>query len=186
MNVLFITGSARKNGITSKLCDIVGSSISDAAPDTKLTFIRPYGLKIEHCCGCGSCSQSGKCSVDDDMCCVYRAVEENDMIVLAVPIYFSGPSSVIKQVIDRFQCVWAAGSRMRNKAVALIVAGGHDSPVFSNTISITKAFAITIGATWIGELTVSGTDLINEIPDDLAMKTRNFGTEILSAYLRSV
>ena len=184
MNALFIIGSARKDGITAKLCDIVGSAIYDPT-DMELTFVRPYDLDIRHCSGCGSCSRSGECVINDDMELLYRLVEENDIIVLAVPVYFSGPSSVIKQMIDRFQCVWAAGVKKKNKIVALIVAGGNDSPVFSNTISIIKAFAATIGAEWAGELTVSGTDIIEDISDDLEKKTSNFGTGILSAHLRS-
>ncbi|MCL2607933.1 MAG: flavodoxin family protein [Methanomassiliicoccaceae archaeon] len=184
MDVLFIAGSARDDGMTSRLCDMVGSSISDAAPNAKLMFIRLHEMDIKHCTACGSCSHSGRCVIDDDMHQVYKAVNDSDVIVLAVPIYFSGPSSIIKQAIDRFQCVWATGPRKKSKAVALIAAGGGDSPVFSNTVSITKAFAITIGAEWIGELTVSGTDLLEGIPNDLKEKAQRLGSAVASRILK--
>jgi multimeric flavodoxin WrbA len=108
---------------------------------------------------------------------IYDAVEKNDIIILATPIYFSGPSSILKQVIDRFQCVWTVSKgKKRGKTAALIAAGGSPSPVFANTISIAKAFAMTVGAEWSGELTISGTDGIKEIPEEMFREAYSFGS----------
>jgi len=180
MNVLFITGSARSNGITAKLCDVV----ADAMHDANVTVIRPHESDIKHCTGCGSCAASGKCVIKDDMGKIYRAADNADVIVLATPIYFSGPSSIMKQVIDRFQCVWAAGKGKKRigKSVALIAAGGDPVPVFQNTVSIAKAFASTVGAEWVGELKVSGTDGMKEIPENMIKEARRFGSDILKKH----
>ena len=177
MNVLFITGSARKDSVTAKLCDIAAS----AMPGADIRIIRPHEMNIEHCSGCGRCSSSGICAKQDDMHKIYDAVELNDIIILATPVYFSGPSSIMKQVIDRFQCVWIRdGCERKNKLAALIAVGGHRSPVFTNTISIAKALAMTIGAEWVGELMVSDTDGMSEVPDELVRETYSFGSRIVS------
>ena len=139
-------------------------------------------MNIHHCTGCGSCADSGKCAINDDMHHIYRNAEDADMIILATPIYFSGPSSIMKQVIDRFQCVWAAGKgkKRKGKAAALIAAGGDPVPLFSNAVSIAKAFAATVGAEWAGELKVSDTDGMKEIPEHIVKEACSFGSRIVS------
>jgi len=176
MKVLFITGSGRTESVTTKLCEMTAS----AMPGAETTIIRPHMMRVAHCTGCGECS-SGECVADDDMHRIYSEVERSDIIILATPVYFSGPSSIMKQVIDRFQCVWSKGVGDRDKAVALIAAGGHSAPVFSNTISIAKAFAATIGARWAGELTLCGTDYTGSA-NDLAERTKAFASEVIGAY----
>ena len=180
MNVLFITGSARSNGITAKLCD----TVADAMPDANVTVMRAHELDIKHCTGCSSCAASGKCAINDDMGRIYSTADNADIIVLATPVYFSGPSSIMKQIIDRFQCVWAAGKgkKRKGKSVALIVAGGDPVPVFQNTISIAKAFASTVGAEWAGELKVSDTDGMKEIPENVIREAQRFGSDIVKKY----
>jgi multimeric flavodoxin WrbA len=104
-------------------------------------------------------------------------------IVLAIPIYFSGPSSIIKQVIDRFQCVWLSGKgKRKGKTAALIAAGGDPVPIFQSTVSIAKAFAKTIGAEWAGELKISATDGMNDIPEHIVTEARGFASKILSKH----
>jgi len=183
MKVLFIAGSGRRDGVTSSLCGIAAS----AMPDADVTILRPHTMNIFHCAGCGSCSASGKCIIKDDMHKIYEAADENDVVVLATPVYFSGPSSVMKQVIDRFQAVWARDrmnseekNNKRKKFAALISAGGQPSPRFDNIVSISKAFASVIGAEWIGELLIGGTDGSKEVPKDAADKAFRFGETIMT------
>ena len=180
MKVLFITGSGRRDGVTSSLCGIVSS----AMPDAEIMIMRLHTMNIFHCTGCGSCSDTGRCVIGDDMHKIYEAVDENDVIVLATPVYFSGPSSIMKQMIDRFQAVWARDRKnndvknKKEKFAALISAGGQISPKFENIISISKAFASVIGAEWIGELLVGGTDGSKEVSKDAADDAYGFGRTI--------
>jgi multimeric flavodoxin WrbA len=183
MDVLFIKGSARDDSVTSKLAGIAAG----AMPDANVTVMRPYEMNIRHCTGCGSCTGSGVCVMDDDMHLIYRAVENSDIVIVSTPVYFSGPSSIIKQVIDRFHCVWVAGrTGTKKRTAALIAAGGRGSPIFSNTVSIAKAFAATIGAEWAGELTVCGTDSMGDIPEDTVREAYSFGPRIVQRHLGRV
>jgi len=183
MRVLFITGSARSGSITTQLCNIVAS----AMPDATVTIIRPHEMRIEHCKGCGSCTSSGKCAICDDMQMIYDAVENNDIIILATPIYFSGPSSILKQTVDRFQSVWVRNKEnKKDKIASLIAAGGQPSPVFSNTISIAKAFAVTVRAEWIDGITVRDTDGMNVIPENIVKEAQDLGSRISGMYIKKV
>ncbi|MDR0791528.1 MAG: hypothetical protein LBE47_03205, partial [Methanomassiliicoccaceae archaeon] len=58
---------------------------------------------------------------------------------------------------------------------------GSPSPVFSNTISIAKAFAMTVGAEWLGELTIRGTDSMTEVPEELFREAYSFGSRIAAS-----
>lgn len=183
MNVLFITGSGRKDSITTRLSEIASSAL----PGAEISFIRPYGMHLEHCNGCGYCSSAGRCRIDDDMSIIYNAAERSDIVILATPVYFSGPSSMMKLIIDRFQCVWVNKSvKRKHRTAALITAGGQCEPVFSNTVSIAKAFAATVGAAWGGALTVRDTDGIGEIPEELCCGTVRFVQDLVRTHLGKV
>ena len=178
MNVLFIAGSAREGSLTAKLCRIAASAMHDS----HIEYIMPHEMHIGHCTGCGKCSAANNCVIEDDMHKIYSAVERNDVIILATPVYFSGPSSVIKQVIDRFQCFWVKREGKKKRYAALITAGGGDAPVFSGVLSSAKAFAAAAGAEWIGELMVCGTDGITSVPEDLSERAHDFGSMIAAEY----
>ena len=183
MNVLFIIGSAKKDGITSKLCDIVSSAMKGV----NVSFLYPIDMDIAHCTGCNLCSESGKCVIDDDMGTIYKTVRDSDAVILATPIHFSGPSSILKQVIDRYQCVWLTDrGKVKDKVAGLIVNGGSQSPIFSNTVSIAKAFAATIGAEWVSELKVGDTDNIKDAEKELSAEAQEFGECIIAAVKEKV
>ncbi|MDR2866379.1 MAG: flavodoxin family protein [Methanomassiliicoccaceae archaeon] len=179
MNVLFIVGSARKESITMELCKAAASSIYDA----EVKFIRPHEMHIDHCTGCRKC-RDGACVIDDDMSAIHDAAEKSDMIIFATPVYFSGPTSIIKQVADRFQSIWEQNGYKgtKSRTAALICVGGRDRPVFSGVIPVFKALAMTIGAAWAGELTIGGTDKMKELPDRILEEAQKFGDAVSRAH----
>ncbi|MDR0508335.1 MAG: flavodoxin family protein [Candidatus Methanoplasma sp.] len=154
MKALIICGS-RKDGFTSEMCRSFSEGL--AVHDVPSEIFFPIEMNIRHCTGCGSCSSGGICSISDDMVLLYKALEGYDLLVLASPIHFSGPSSAIKTVIDRFQTIWFCG-RKRSAFAAALLSGGGASPNYNNTISIFKAFSITAKMEWLGHLAISGTD----------------------------
>lgn len=119
-------------------------------------IIFPIDMDIKHCTGCGDCSD-GSCVMTDDMRIILDLFQETDFLVLASPIHFSGPSSVIKTVIDRFQPAWFKDMPHPKYATSLLSGGGAE-PCFRNTISIFKAFSITVGMEWLDGLNISDTD----------------------------
>lgn len=158
MKATFIVGSAREGGNTEEQCLAAADALKEKGFDVDIIY--PSSLDICHCDGCNECMNSGSCIIDDDMKMIYDAFDDSDLFILATPVYFSGPSSIIKQVIDRFQCRWrSVDDPMSPKYVALICNGGSRNPRFENVISIARAFAFGTRCKWAGECMVDSTDL---------------------------
>ena len=98
--VLGVVGSPRKNGNTHLLVSAVLDGARERGADTKLVLLG--GLSIEECDGCHSCWKKGKCSKDDDMRKLHRRIAKSDVIVFGTPVYWYGPTALMKAFLDRF------------------------------------------------------------------------------------
>ena len=154
MSVLIVCGS-RDGGFTSEMCRSFSKGLEACGISSEIVF--PIGMGIAHCTGCGCCSADGECNISDDMDAIFASFERSDLLVLASPIHFSGPSSSIKTVIDRFQPVWFR-KREHPAYAAALLSGGGPSPRFAGTVSVFKAFSFTAGMKWLGHLEIAGTD----------------------------
>jgi len=154
MKAAIICGS-RDGGFTAEMCRSFAKGL--AVHDIHSEVFFPIDMDIAHCTGCGSCSENGKCNISDDMDIFYMTFGGCDLLVLATPIHFSGPSSVIKTVIDRFQTIWFRKGRHPAFSAALL-SGGGPSPDYKSTISIFKAFSATAETEWLGYLAIPNTD----------------------------
>jgi len=151
-----VAGSARKGGNTDTLCAGVSEALSDEGFD--IATFRPYDMEIGHCTNCGRCRRTGTCVIGDSMSEIYSEIREADVVVMCTPVHFSGVSSILKQVIDRLQCLWTMPSIPKKRVFGVVACGGSPQPIFRNIVSVCKAVANTLGAEWGGELTVPGTD----------------------------
>lgn len=99
-NVLAVIGSPRKGGNT----DILVSQIAAGARagGAKVEVLRLGDLTIEECNGCHACRRSELCSKDDDMRGIYAQIAAADAIVFGTPVYWYGPTALMKAFIDRF------------------------------------------------------------------------------------
>jgi multimeric flavodoxin WrbA len=154
MKAMIVCGS-RDGGFTSEMCRSFSKGLETDGISSEIIF--PIGMDIKHCTGCGDCSAGGECSISDDMDAIYSSFGESDLLVLAAPIHFSGPSSAIKTVIDRFQPLWFKKREHPAFAVALL-SGGGPSPRFANAVSVFRAFSLTAGMKWLGQLEIADTD----------------------------
>lgn len=172
MRALIVCGS-RNGGFTSEMCSGFSKGLAVHGIISETFF--PLEMDIKHCTGCGACSKSGICDVSDDMDQLYDAFWGSDALVLASPIRFSGPSSAIKAVIDRFQPIWFKNQK-HPAFVAALLSGGSPQPNYNNTLSIFKAFSITAEMEWLGHLAISGTD--SKERQDVAEPSFGYGKEI--------
>lgn len=150
-----LCGSAKPDGVTAAMCrsavrvlEIEGYSVRS---------IRLSDIPIAHCTDCGGC-RSGRCIVRDGMDTVMEAFSDSDLAILASPIHFSGPSSLMKTAMDRFQPYWYDRTMPHPERSAGLLCGGSDSPRFENTVSIFRAFSITVGMEWAGYAGIGSTD----------------------------
>ncbi|MDR1955141.1 MAG: flavodoxin family protein [Candidatus Methanoplasma sp.] len=178
MKALIICGS-RKGGFTSEACRSFSRGL--AVHGVTSEIVLPIEMDIKHCTGCGDCSKNGECIISDDMEKIYKAFRESDLLVLATPIHFSGPSSAIKAVVDRFQPVWFA-DKGHPAFITALLSGGGPAPNFKNTVSIFKAFSITAGMEWMGHLEIPNTD--EKKAEDLSGPSFDHGKEIGSMLVK--
>jgi multimeric flavodoxin WrbA len=59
-------------------------------------------LVIKECDGCHACWGGNECGKNDDMRGMYSKIGESDVIIFGTPIYWYGPSGLMKLFIDRF------------------------------------------------------------------------------------
>ena len=165
MKILAILGSPRKNGNSEILTRTVAEAIA-AKREAEIEYLRTHKLDISGCIGCNGCEKTGMCVLKDDMADVYEQVDQADIILLATPVYFYGPSSQIKAMIDRFQARWSrkyllkTRYRQQDKRIGCLLstAATQGKKLFDGSILIAKSFFDAIDVEYGGTFTVRGVD----------------------------
>lgn len=152
---LLICGGA-PGGCCDAACSAASSVLEDAGYRT--VTVHPIGMGIAHCTGCQRCSGGSGCVISDDMDGIYDLFETCDVVVMATPLRFSGPSSMLKLVMDRLQVYWGDRERPRPSRMVMISTSGSPEPTFAPLRSVMRAFCITMGMEWSGEIYIPGTD----------------------------
>jgi multimeric flavodoxin WrbA len=98
--ILGIVGSPRKNGNTHLLVSKILEGAGEAGASVECLFLGD--LNIKECDGCHVCWQGKGCSKKDDMNFIYPKLIESDVIVFGTPVYWYGPTALMKAFIDRF------------------------------------------------------------------------------------
>ncbi|MBU0515681.1 MAG: flavodoxin family protein [Proteobacteria bacterium] len=132
MKVLGIYGSPRKGGNSDQVLDLVLEGAAKAGADIERVYVRQ--LDVAGCLECGACNDTGECAVKDDMQAVYDQLDQADVIVVGSPIFFYGPPSQLKALIDRSQAHWSR--RMLQK-----------SPAQRKTYDSGIGYLVAVGAT---------------------------------------
>jgi multimeric flavodoxin WrbA len=101
---LGFVGSPRGGGNTHVLVSAVleGAAAGGAAADVHTDIILLGDMTIRECNGCHACWRGDPCPMNDDMNRVYPQIEESDFLVFGTPVYWYGPSALMKALIDRF------------------------------------------------------------------------------------
>ncbi len=105
MKVILFNGSPRQGGNTELLLQEAARGAQECGAETE--FFRLHAMRLRPCMGCGKCSDTARCVIEDDMQKVHRAIREADRIVVASPIFFFSVSAQTKIMIDRCQAFWA-------------------------------------------------------------------------------
>jgi multimeric flavodoxin WrbA len=165
MKVLGIYASPRKGGNSDTLLDEAMKAIHVKVPDAEFTSIRVSELDLRACNACMDCFRTYKCSIrDDDFDRVFKGLMESDIVLISTPIYFMGPPSQLKALIDR--CIVAYAKRIKkNKKTKfrrfggiIMTAGQPDENMFRGTRSTIKSLFWSIGVGYKGEVLSGGTD----------------------------
>lgn len=118
--ILGVVGSPRKNGNTH----ILVSKILDGAIDEGATVDTIFldDLLIRECDGCHACWKGNECSKKDDMNDIYPRIIESDTIIFGTPVYWYGPTALMKSFIDRFVYFNCPENRPKIRGKAAVIA----------------------------------------------------------------
>jgi putative NADPH-quinone reductase len=121
MKILGIVGSPRKNGNTHVLVSRILEGARDTGAETETVLLGE--LNIQECNGCHACWKGRHvCSRRDDMKTVYPKIAESDMLILGTPVYWYGPTAIMKCFIDRFVYFNCAVNRGKIEGKAAVIA----------------------------------------------------------------
>jgi multimeric flavodoxin WrbA len=129
MKLTAFLGSPRKGGNTDILAERVLAGASESGVETTAIALR--SLKIRPCTGCEKCwSKDRPCVLDDDMARVYQAIAESDVLLFATPVYWYGPTTLMKTIIDRLVVFNRPQGRpvIEGKAAILAIAYEEEGP----------------------------------------------------------
>lgn len=165
MKVLGIGSSPRRGGNTDLLLAEFLKGASSKGAEVKSISLN--SLKITPCQHCDECFKEGKCRIQDDMQKIYDELEQADIIVLASPVQFLGPTAILKAMIDRCQSLWARKYILKipplnpghkRKAFLISVSGTGIKGMFEPTIAIVKSWCHVLNIEYAGDLLIQGID----------------------------
>jgi multimeric flavodoxin WrbA len=147
-NVLGIIGSTRKMGNS----ELAAKMISRHIPEPhRLNLLRLSDLKIKPCLGCYRClSKNGSCVQDDDMEVFLEALAKADGVILAVPVYFFGPTGIVKMVVDRICMMYPRFEKFHGKPCLIVILLGIKGKDGYTSAALGSA-AMTMGLDIVGE-----------------------------------
>jgi arsenate reductase len=159
MFVLGLQGSPRIKGNTSLLLSAFLAEAERLGARTHRVHVARQN--ISPCLECGTCEKEGFCPVDDDMQRVYPLLWQADIIVLATPVFFYGPTAQMKALIDRSQALWARRyvhklvdpGRKWRRGFLLSLGATRGKNLFDGVKLTAKYFFDAVGANFEGSLT---------------------------------
>ena len=99
-NVIGFVGSPRKKGNTHLLVAKILEGAQAAGAATEIVFLND--LTIRECDGCLACWKGKPCPKQDDMNGLYPKIAASDAVVFGTPVYWYGPTALMKGLVDRF------------------------------------------------------------------------------------
>ena len=169
--VLAVIGSPRRGGNTDELIRKVtkGAESKGAAVET----IRLAELNIGECDGCMSCWKGKHCIKSDDMLDIYPKIIDSDVILFGTPVYWYGPTALMKAFIDRFLYFNCPENRakIRGKKAGLVIPFEEENPDTARPVveffekSLTYLEMSIVGSVVVGGVGAKG-DILKK-PDRL-------------------
>jgi len=136
MKVVAINGSARKNGNTATLLNVVLEELKKEGIKTEL--LQMAGQNLQGCLACYKCfkNKDGRCVNDKDKMNEYIAkMREADGVLLGSPTYFSDVTSNMRALIERCGFVGRANDYILKRKVGSSVVAVRRAgaiPAFSS------------------------------------------------------
>ena len=150
MEHLILVGSPRAGGRSARIArdlaaDITGAQVMSIAD-----------MRIAGCTGCAACAKTSpqiRCAISDDMHLVYDALASADELTVVCPLYFSGPPSQFKALLDRLQPhFWALTRKAPKRAATLVVVGDGGDPHGAGPLITIVRSALAVAGFKLGDV----------------------------------
>jgi multimeric flavodoxin WrbA len=134
-NILIISGSPKKDGNTAALVGWFAEGARSKGAKVEVADVGRMQFKVAGCSACRSCQKLPfyECVINDEGKQVLARMLEADVIVMATPLYFYGPSTQLKVIIDRMFSLfkWDNGAGtmetpLKGKTFGLILSAFED------------------------------------------------------------
>jgi multimeric flavodoxin WrbA len=155
--VLGVMGSPRINGNTHILLEKLLEGAKSKGADTEMIILN--GKKIIECDGGHACWKTGKCTKKDDMSDFYEIIAASDAIVFATPVYWYGPTALMKAFLDRFVFFNGVNTKkmIEGKSAVVLTALEQDDPKGARLlIEMFRLSLDWMGMKYAGELIAHG------------------------------
>ncbi|MBF0570027.1 MAG: flavodoxin family protein [Candidatus Omnitrophica bacterium] len=150
-NILVVSGSPKREGNTATLVSWFADGARAKGANVAVVSAAFLKYKSVGCLSCRSCQTAEKyeCVINDDGRKVLNRMAEVDVIVMATPLYFYGPSAQLKVIFDRMFSLYkwdnAAGTMktpLKGKTFVLIGSAFEDEGLeaFEKPFSLTASY----------------------------------------------
>jgi multimeric flavodoxin WrbA len=155
MQVLGIMSSARRDGNTNDLLDVVLGAAAAGGAATEKIVLADY--RVEHIGNCQVCKTQGRCvNAADDFRPLMDKVFAADVIVFGSPVYWYSVAGRLKVFLDRWSCCIyedndAFVAKLKSKAGAVVAV--QEESTYDRAAHCIEALKMTIGyggGTWLG------------------------------------
>lgn len=136
--ILGIVGSPRKNGNTHILVSTILDGAKAEGSDTETIFLGD--LNIRECDGCHRCWKGRHCSKKDDMNAIYLKIVQSEILIFGTPVYWYGPTALMKCFIDRFVYFNCPENRARIKGKSAVLAIPFEEDTIKTADLLVKFF----------------------------------------------
>lgn len=166
--ILGISGHPRGIGTALLLLQEALEEARRAGAETLLISVHEYA--VTPCEAWEWCSRGEGCAISDEMWKVYPLLACCNALIIATPIYFGGPTSVLKRWIDRCNPFWKdrillkRNLRPSRPGALIATAGSGHGRAFTGTLEVTKALLYSLGIQLQAQLLIGGLDDLEEPP----------------------
>jgi multimeric flavodoxin WrbA len=136
--MLAILGSPRKNGNTSILLDRIMKGAGKNGVSSEMITL--CDMTIKECDGCHACWKKNACSKNDDMIRLYEKISQSDILLFGTPVYWYGPTALMKCFIDRFVYFNSPENRKHVKGKMAVIAVPFEENDLSTAAPVTDFF----------------------------------------------
>lgn len=99
MKVLLLNGSPKANGCTyTALCEVAGA-LEKNGIETEIVQVGT--APIAGCIGCGACTRTGKCFMEDGVNEFVEKAKHADGFVFGSPVHYAAASGAVTSFLDR-------------------------------------------------------------------------------------